>query len=1074
MAVLTITINGANDAPVISGLTTATPYAENAIQATPAQLFTGGTVADVDNAHFDGGYLRVSGSAAGDQLSVANLGGGAGQIGVSGSTISYGGVVIGTIDATEDGANGAALKISLNANASAAAVNALLAAIRLSTNDQPAASRTFSVTLNDGDAISAAATTVVDITAQNDAPTLTTTSVTGGGAIYTEGGTAVAPFSGTAIGTVETGQSISQIVLTVAGLADGAAETLTVDGVEIALTNGTSGTTATNGIVYAVSVTGDTATITLTRVGDMTAAQAQAVVDGLSYKNGGTGAGLTPGNRVVALTAIKDSGGTANGGADTSVLTASATLSVQRVNHAPTLTTTTSTPSHTEDGAAVSLFSGTTVSIGSGDAAQALTTLTLTVSNVTDGAAEKLIVDGVEIALTNGNSGTTAANGIAYSVSVSGGTATVTLEKTAGLSEAQVQTLVDGLKYSNTSQNPTAATRVVTLTALKDNGGTGGGGADTATLTAHSDVSVVAVNDAPTVTNVTTTAPVLDTGATATPALFSGTTIGTVEAGQSISEIVVTVAGLADGMAETLTVDGVEIALTNGTSGTTATNGIAYAVSVTGDTATVTLTRAGAMTTAQAQGVVDGLTYKNTNAGAAVTPGDRVVTLVSVKDSGGTVNGGADTRTVNVASTVTLRANDAPVVTAPGRSGSTLAQIDLANAISVTDSRGGATYVATVSVASGSLNLDLSGVTVTAGANDSGTVTFSGTKAQINAALATLKYTPAAFGTHSVVVQVQDGGTTHIGGEKTTIATLQVALAEPRDEQSSTSGSTSGSGGRGGDRSGGGGDAGGPQPGLGGDTGTPVITISNLTGVPANAGGGLGGSGQGGGLGSGLGGGFGGAPGAGSGSGGAGLGGGATTSAFGLSPTLSAPGDGGFRVVVVAAPAGGSALGEVVVARPIGTIQVPEGRVSFAIPVDAFAVTRPDSMVTLIATRADGRPLPGWMSFNPATGAFEGTPPPGEKAVSVKVIARDQNGREAAQVIRIEIGPRANQGEGQGDGRAPGGRGADAGQGGDGKPAKSAFVGRPGLASQLAAARSGGEHVGELVKALGKAAAKVA
>ncbi|MBK7656932.1 MAG: hypothetical protein IPJ18_19825 [Betaproteobacteria bacterium] len=93
-------------------------------------------------------------------------------------------------------------------------------------------------------------------------------------------------------------------------------------------------------------------------------------------------------------------------------------------------------------------------------------------TNVSD-TTERLGIDGSTINLTTGGSGTTATNGFAYSVSVTGGTATVTLSKTAGISVADMQTLVTGMTYSNTSQAPsTASTRVVTLTAIQDNGGT--------------------------------------------------------------------------------------------------------------------------------------------------------------------------------------------------------------------------------------------------------------------------------------------------------------------------------------------------------------------------------------------------------------------------------------------------------------------------------------------------------------------------------------------------------------------------------------------------------------------------
>lgn len=92
---------------------------------------------------------------------------------------------------------------------------------------------------------------------------------------------------------------------------------------------------------------------------------------------------------------------------------------------------------------------------------------------------------------------TTTTNGLTVNVSVTAGTATVTLNG-GHLSTAQMQTLIDALAYRNSSENPTEDDRVVTLTSLKDSGGTDNGGSNTRSLTLQSTVSVVAVNDDPT------------------------------------------------------------------------------------------------------------------------------------------------------------------------------------------------------------------------------------------------------------------------------------------------------------------------------------------------------------------------------------------------------------------------------------------------------------------------------------------------------------------------------------------------------------------------------------------------
>ena len=78
--------------------------------------------------------------------------------------------------------------------------------------------------------------------------------------------------------------------------------------------------------------------------------------------------------------------------------------------------------------------------------------------------------------------------------------------------------------------------------------------------------------------------------------------------------------------------------------------------------------------------------------------------------------------------------------------------------------------------------------------------------------------------------------------------------------------------------------------------------------------------------------------------------------------------------------------------------------VRFAVPVDAFAHTRTDQTITLVATQLDGKPLPAWLTFSSARGLFEGVPPDGlNTEVAIKVVARDREGREAAAVFRVKI-----------------------------------------------------------------------
>ena len=160
-ASITIDIKSTYTAPVISltGLATTVTFEEDALQAAP-QAINGAVDFDYTGvAGLGGGYLEADFSQGInlrefgrlDTLSVANLGNGTGQIGVSGDSITYEGVEIGTIDATENGLNGNNLRIDFVAAADEAAVDALIEALRYqNTADGLANERDLNIRVYDG------------------------------------------------------------------------------------------------------------------------------------------------------------------------------------------------------------------------------------------------------------------------------------------------------------------------------------------------------------------------------------------------------------------------------------------------------------------------------------------------------------------------------------------------------------------------------------------------------------------------------------------------------------------------------------------------------------------------------------------------------------------------------------------------------------------------------------------------------------------------------------------------------------------------------------------------------------
>ncbi|MBD1907052.1 pre-peptidase C-terminal domain-containing protein [Funiculus sociatus GB2-A5] len=160
-----------NTAPVIGLPTGTVSYTEN---GPGALIGAGATVTDTTSPNFDTGTLNVSLSPvsnASDILGIRNQGTAIGQIGVSGSTITYGGTVIGTYSGGLT-----SFSVNFNSNATATAAQALVQNITYqnSYDDQSNLNRTVSFTMTDGDGgTSATVSRGITIIPVNDAPVIT-------------------------------------------------------------------------------------------------------------------------------------------------------------------------------------------------------------------------------------------------------------------------------------------------------------------------------------------------------------------------------------------------------------------------------------------------------------------------------------------------------------------------------------------------------------------------------------------------------------------------------------------------------------------------------------------------------------------------------------------------------------------------------------------------------------------------------------------------------------------------------------------------------------------------------------
>lgn len=163
----------ANTDPEITLAATTLNYTE---QDPPTVIDAAASLVDPDSANFDTGVLHVEltvGGSANDRLSINHQGTGAGQVGVSGNTVSYANVTIGSLSGGGSGSE--PLVIVFNDNATVAAVQAVMRNVTYE-NQSPnpsTAQRTATFTVTDGDGGSSIAVARnINVSSVNDAPVL--------------------------------------------------------------------------------------------------------------------------------------------------------------------------------------------------------------------------------------------------------------------------------------------------------------------------------------------------------------------------------------------------------------------------------------------------------------------------------------------------------------------------------------------------------------------------------------------------------------------------------------------------------------------------------------------------------------------------------------------------------------------------------------------------------------------------------------------------------------------------------------------------------------------------------------
>ncbi|KAA1420959.1 tandem-95 repeat protein [Nocardioides humilatus] len=466
----TVSVTPVNDAPVIGSVeSSALAYAENAAATV---ITAAGTVADVDSVDFAGGTLTVDFSAGGlaeDRLEIRNQGTGAGQIGVSGSNVTYAGSTVGSFTG---GSGTTPLVITLSSNSNPTVGQALLRNITYrNVSDTPSTTnRTVRFVLTDGDGgTSNAATRVVMVASVNDAPVVTLDS---GAVTYTEDG-APAIISPNLTITDLDNANLTQAVITFSASVPGDHVTFTGAGTLFTSSfNSTTGVATINPIGTRTVAEWQTMLRTFAFYSDLDLLASPSTTATFTVNDGATTS--APQSRVINLTNVNDAPVVANiEGATLSYTENAAALPI-------TATGTVADVDSTNFG-----FGNLTVDFSAGGLAEDR----LEIRNQGTGAGQI------------GVSGTDVTYGGVVFASFSGGTngsTPLVISLRGAAIPSWTEALLRNITYRDIADKPTTANRTIRIVLVDGDGGTSAAVTRTA--------AVVAVNDPPVVNNFESTA----------------------------------------------------------------------------------------------------------------------------------------------------------------------------------------------------------------------------------------------------------------------------------------------------------------------------------------------------------------------------------------------------------------------------------------------------------------------------------------------------------------------------------------------------------------------------------------
>jgi hypothetical protein len=492
---LAVVVANGIDSPVVTLFgTTPVPFTENGDSVI---LSSTAVLSDTDSSNFDRGVLTVSVSEnadAQDILSVRNTGSGDRQIGVSGTSVLFGGTAIGILR----GGTGSPLAITLNSSATIPAVQALIRSLTFrSISDRPSSTKTISVQITDGKGgISNPVTRRIAITRINDAPLLTTTSRT---VSYTEGAVpTIIEASATVFDVDSSDLNLGRLTISVVGNLQ------STDRIGIRNTGneanqiGVSGNTISFGGTVIGTFSGTTTLIISLNV-NATPAAVQAVLRNVTFSSISDNPSVL--ERTLRVTLTDGDGGTS--------LPAMKTVRVVRINDAPTVRLFETPVTYTEGGSPA-LISGN-AAVQDPDS-ENFSGGRLTISIVSNLQSTDRI--GIRNTGNEANQIGVSGNTISFGGTVIGtfsGTTSLVVTFNVNATAAAVQAVLRNVTFFSISENPSVLERTLRVTLTDGDGGT--------SVPAMKTVRVLRVNDAPTVRLLETPVTYTEGGS---PVLISG------------------------------------------------------------------------------------------------------------------------------------------------------------------------------------------------------------------------------------------------------------------------------------------------------------------------------------------------------------------------------------------------------------------------------------------------------------------------------------------------------------------------------------------------------------------------